>query len=142
MRDVVITKELLEAIGACDVGYAFIEENNLWGKTEDELIKFITDVGRISEEPIQWYLKQRTTEAYVRFTGKVLTMGTYQVFNSLTGLHTQYETEAEAKEALAKVCEALIDYYKPTVCQEITTQNGDACWTAIDMVATRKVTIE
>jgi len=76
-------------------------------------------------------------------SGEIITMTTnYQVFNPLTGLHSRCTSEAEAKEALARVCEALIDNYKPTVCQEITNENGDSVWTAIDLVATRKVTIE
>jgi hypothetical protein len=76
-------------------------------------------------------------------SGEIITTTTnYQVFNPLTGLHSQYASETEAKEALARVCEALIDNYKPTVCQEIINENGDSVWTAIDLVATRKVTIE
>jgi hypothetical protein len=132
VSNVIITKELMEAIGACDTGPNFIDENNLWGKTEDELIKCVTDAGRISEDPIQWYLKQRTTEAYVRFTGKEFKLGAYQVFNPLTGLHTRYETEAEATAALIEMAKAVLAQHLPTVCQELSNENGDTCWTPID----------
>jgi len=141
MSDVIITKELMEAIGACDIGPNFFTENNLWGQPESAVIAAMRQANMEKEEA--WWLEQKSTEAYVRFTGKVITMTTkYQVFNPLTGLHDQYASEVEAKEALAKVCEAIIDNYKPTVCQEITNENGDSAWTAIDLVATRKVTIE
>ena len=65
----------------------------------------------------------------------------YQVFNPLTGLHTQYESEVEAKEAYAKLCETIIKNYKPTVCQEIVNENGDSAWSLIDMTSAIKVEI-
>ena len=141
MSNVIITRELMTAIGACNSGPDFFTANNLWGQTESAVLAAMRQANMEKEEA--WWLEQKSTEAYVRAIGEVITMGTnYQVFNPLTGLHSQYASEAEAKEALARVCEALIDNYKPTVCQEIVNENGDSAWTSVDLVAIRKVTIE
>ena len=142
MSDVIITKELLiDQMGACNIGPDFIEANNLWGQPDESVICPALRVAGLNDAA-DWWLEQKKTEKFVRCNGKVITMTSkYQVFNPLTGLHTQYETEAEAKEALAKVCESVIDHHKPTVCQEIVNENGDAAWTSIDMVSTRRVTI-
>jgi hypothetical protein len=142
MSDTIITKELVvDKMGACNIGPDFIEANNLWGQPESVVLPALAAAGLTAD--VDWWLKKKKTEKFVRCSGEVITMTTnYQVFNPLTGLHDQYASEAEAKEALARVCEALIDNYKPTVCQEITNENGDSAWTAVDLVATRKVTIE
>ena len=142
MSDTIITKELVvDKMGACNIGPDFIEANNLWGQPESVVLPALAAAGLTAD--VDWWLNKKKTEKFVRCNGKVITMTTnYQVFNPLTGLHSQYASEAEAKEALARLCETLIDRYKPTVCQEITNENGDSAWTAIDLVATRKVTIE
>ena len=125
----------MEAVGACDIGPNFFTANNLWGQPESVVIAAMRQASMEKEEA--WWLEQKSTEAYVRFTGKVITMTTkYQVFNPLTGLHTQYENEVEAK-----VCETIINKYKPTVCQEIVNENGDSAWTLIDIASAIKVEI-
>jgi hypothetical protein len=142
MSDTIITKELVvDKMGACNIGPDFIEANNLWGQPESVVLPALAAAGLTAD--VDWWLNKKKTEKFVRCNGKVITMTTnYQVFNPLTGLHDQFASEAEAKEALARVCEAIIDNYKPTVCQEITNENGDSAWTSVDLVATRKVTIE
>ena len=142
MSDTIITKELLvDAMGACDVGPNFIEANNLWGQPDESVICPALRAAGLNDEA-DWWLNQKKTEKFVRCNGKVITMTTnYQVFNPLTGLHSQYASEIEAKETLAKICEAIIDKYKPTVCQELVNENGDSAWTSVDLVATRQVTI-
>jgi hypothetical protein len=137
----ILTEEFLKTQNACAEGIQSAFENNFVGQEYSDAIRgFIT---MDQKDFAGWLIEQKSTETYVRANGKVITMGTtYQVFNPLTGLHSQYASEAEAKEALARLCEILIDRYKPTVCQEITNENGDSAWTAIDLVATRKVTIE
>ena len=138
MSEVFITKELMEAIGACDTGPNFIDKNGLWGKSEKELIQFFTEGNHLPNE-FQWYMSQRTTEAYVRFTGREFTMGAYQVFNPLTGLHTRYETEAEATAALIETAKAVLAQHLPTVCRELSNENGDTCWTSVDFSTKYKV---
>ena len=141
MSSLIITKELLDAVDACAETQNYFTANNLWNLSEEAVLTALQEANM--EEPRQWWFKTKKTEKYVRATGKVFTMThNYQVFNPLTGLHSQYASEAEAKEALARICEAIIDNYKPTVCQEITNENGDSAWTLIDLAATRKVTIE
>ena len=137
----ILTEEFLKTQNACAEGVQSAFENNFVGQEYSDAIRgFIT----IDQKDFAgWLIEQKSTEVYVRANGEVITMTTnYQVFNPLTGLHNRYTSEAEAKEALAGICEAIIDNYKPTVCQEMTNENGDSAWTAIDLMATRKVTIE
>jgi hypothetical protein len=60
-------------------------------------------------------------------------MGAYQVFNPLTGVHTRYETEAEAKQALIAIAQDILKQHSPTVVQELSNENGDTVWTATKM---------
>jgi hypothetical protein len=70
----------------------------------------------------------KKTELYVRTNGSIFTMGAYQVFNPLTGQHTRYETEAEAKAALVDVAKQVLEQHCPRVVQELSNENGDTTW--------------
>jgi len=126
MRNLIITQELLNSMGACDIGPNFIDVNNLWGKTEDEILVAMQAANM--EKEIDWWIEQRSTETYVKANGSVITMGAYQVFNPLTGLHTRYETEAEAKTALVEVAQGILGQYPNLVNQELSNENGDTTW--------------
>lgn len=103
----------------------------MWDKTEMECLDFCMK-NKITKD-VAWYIKQRETEKFVRYTGKVFTMGQYQVFNPLNGTHKFCETEAEAKQELANITQALYNTYKPTVCREMTNEHGHATWIAEEM---------
>ncbi len=135
----ILTKEFLEAQNACAEGIQAAISNNIVGLEYSAAIRAFLEIDQ--KDFAGWLLEQKSTEAYVRANGREITMGAYQVFNPLTGLHSQYASEAEAKEALARICEAIIDNYKPTVCQELVNENGDSAWTSVDLVASRQVTI-
>ena len=60
-------------------------------------------------------------------------MGAYQVFNPLTGVHTKYETEAEAKQALIVIAQEILNQHSPTVVRELTNENGDSAWIATEL---------
>jgi hypothetical protein len=81
-----------------------------------------------------WYLKQRETEKFVRYTGKVFTMGKYQVFNPLTGLHTYCETEELAKAAIAEISKQILETHKISVCREFSNEHGHTTWVAEQIV--------
>jgi hypothetical protein len=50
-----------------------------------------------------------------------------------TGLYiAAYETEAEATAALIETAKAVLAQHLPTVCQELSNENGDTCWIPID----------
>ena len=66
---------------------------------------------------------------------------TYQLYNPLTGTHTRYETEAEAKTAFAELAKQMIAIYTPSVNEEITHENGDVTWTPVDFAPQLVVTI-
>lgn len=116
----------LKDIGMCKEGYDAMNALGNYGLTLDEAANNLKNAGY--PKFAEWILAQKQTEAYVRFNGKVLTMGAYQVFNPLTGIHTRYETEEEAKQALIIIAQEVLKQHCPTVVQELSNENGDTCW--------------
>lgn len=66
---------------------------------------------------------------------------TYQVFNPLTGQHTRCASEQAAKEMLLDFALQVVMNYPPTVAKEVTHENGDVTWEAVDFVSQVKVTL-
>jgi len=66
----------------------------------------------------------------------------YQVFNPLTGTHTKYTSEQEAKDAVTQIASSIVDTYKPTVCQELSNENGDTTWVAVDLIKKFNISVE
>jgi hypothetical protein len=118
-------------LGMCQEGYDAMVKINSYGLTFDEAAASLNANGY--PKFAEWLLAQKKTEAYVRFYGKVITMGAYQVFNPLTGVHTRYETEAEAKQALIAIAQDILKQHSPTVVQELSNENGDSVWIATKM---------
>ena len=139
MREIIITKELLDALGNCGDGPAFIEANNLWGKTDEEVLRAMKDAGVL--EPVFFWRQAKSSEAFVRYFGSIFTMGAYQVFNPLTGLHTRYETEAEAKAALVELAKSVLQYHGLSVVQELSNELGDTTWIPTQLHETLTVSI-
>lgn len=74
----------LKEIGMCKEGYDAMNSLGNYGLTLDEAAANLNASGY--PKFAEWVLEQKKTEAYVRFNGKVMTMGAYQVFNPLTGV--------------------------------------------------------
>jgi len=149
LSEVTATRELLAALGSCyfdanlnqtnsagdDTNkmlgaeglYTFFTDNNLWDQPETYVINVLKAHGHLAD--VEWYFKAKKTEAFVRFAGKVITMGQYQVFNPITGTHTYCETLADAKVVMAEVATQLLaNTSRITICQEISNENGDTTW--------------
>ena len=139
MREIIITKELMDALGNCGDGPAFIEANNLWGKTDEEVLRAMKDAGVL--EPVIFWRQAKSSEAFVRYFGSTFTMGAYQVFNPLTGLHTRYETEAEAKAALVELAKSVLQHHGLSVVQELSNELGDTTWIPTQLHETLTVSI-
>ena len=122
----ILTRELLLEVHSCQEGYRFGVENNLIGGDYDDAITFCANNNK--QEFADWLTAQKSTEYYVRNNGSILTMGAYQVFNPLTGQHTRYETEAEAKAALVEIAKEVLNQHCPKVVQELSNENGDTTW--------------
>ena len=116
----------LKEIGMCKEGYDAMNSLGNYGLTLDEAAANLNASGY--PKFAEWVLEQKKTEAYVRFNGKVMTMGAYQVFNPLTGVHTKYETEAETKQALIIIAQEILKQNSPMVVQELSNENGDTTW--------------
>jgi hypothetical protein len=121
----------LREIGMCQEGYDAMNALGNYGLTLDEAAANLNANGYLKFAG--WVLEQKKTEAYVRFNGSIITMGAYQVFNPLTGVHTKYETEAEAKQALIAIAQDILKQHSPTVVQELSNENGDTVWIATKM---------
>jgi hypothetical protein len=142
---VLMTRELLSHLGACGMSIDRPElknfdlsinkgepddhyhtVNNNWGKTEAECLDFL--LRNQLYKDFYWYVEQRKTEKFIRYVGKVITMGKYQVFNPLTGVHTLCETEAEAKSLMTDIATQIIAQTPITVCRELSNELGDTTW--------------
>lgn len=125
-RIMILTREFLLEVHSCQDGYRFGLDNNLIGGDYQAAIQCCIDNGK--QEFADWLVTQKSTEYYVRNNGSTITMGAYQVFNPLTGVHTKYETETEAKAALIEVAKQVLEQHCPTVVQELANENGDTTW--------------
>lgn len=122
----ILTREFLLDVHSCQEGYRFGVENNLIDGNYDDAINFCSNNGH--QDFADWLIEQKKTEYYVRNNGSIINMGTYQVFNPLTGLHTKYETEELARLALIEIAKDVLKHHCPIVVQEISNENGDATW--------------
>lgn len=130
----ILTQEFLTANQVCESGQNIADIGNYIGQDFDFVIRDLLRKGYRDEAA--WMQGSKSTETYVRMNGSILTMGAYQVFNPLTGTHTRYETEEEAKQALVAVAKDVLAAHVPQVVQEISNEKGDAVWIPVDMVTT------
>jgi len=149
-NQIIITKELLLHLGSCGISFDrpnqknydptkddssaddhYFTVANMWGRTEIECIEFLID-NNLSRD-LAWYIEQRKTEKFVRYIGKVFSMGKYQVFNTLTGTHQYCDTEEEAKIALTEIAKAIIATHSLTICRELTNEYGHTTWISSEL---------
>jgi hypothetical protein len=128
---VILTKEFLEQQQACAEGIQLCIDNNYFGLEYNQVIKNFISIDQ--KDYAGWLIEQKSTEQYLRANGSVITMGAYQIFNPLTGQHTRYETESEAKTALIEVAQAVLNQQCPRVVQELANENGDTTWISTNM---------
>lgn len=122
----ILTREFLVTVNSCLPGYRFGLEHNLIGKDYEYAIQYCRD--NAGEEFATWLEEQKKTEAYVRLNGENITMGAFKVFNPLAGTHVKFETEEEARTAMAEIAKEVLKQHCPRVVQEISNENGDTTW--------------
>lgn len=127
----IFTQEFLNANNVCAEGQKVADDFNLYGMDIDQSIKVLLQAGL--KEDAGWILKAKDTEYYVRQNGSNITMGAYQVFDPISGVHVRYETEAEAKAALIATAKQVLELHCPKVVQELSNENGDTTWVPCDM---------
>lgn len=129
MKNNMLTENLLSTLGACQEGIDVASQNNYFGQSYYDVIKDLLSKGE--REFAGWMVEQTKTELYVRATGGVITMNqTYQVFNPLTGTHTEYSDEASARVAMVEISNQVLQNYPINIVQSISNENGDTAWTA------------
>ena len=133
----ILTEEFLKSQDACQEGIETVIDNNIIGIEYNLAIRQLIDLNE--QDYAGWMIEQKKTEAYVRANGSVFTMNAYQVFNPLTGQHTRYETEAEAKSALVDIAKQVLTQHVPVVVQELANENGDTTWIATTLHETLKI---
>ena len=139
-----VTLQFLKDNGLCDEVYAwaattFAQEISVnpvvdWDYARSKLVTYCEQNPTITKGWVEWSDKLRQSEAYVKFNGSVITMGTnFQVFNPLTGSHTEYDTEDAARSATVEITKQILANYKITVVQSVSNENGDSAWTAYEL---------
>lgn len=131
--------EFLAGVNICADGVVAMQEVGTYGFSVDEAAQKLKEAGH--RDFAAWLLKQKNTEAYVRFNGSQFTMGAYQIHNPLTGQHTRYETEEEAKAALIQIATEILAIHHPTVVRELSNENGDVTWIPTQLIEQLKVTL-
>lgn len=144
MSDLIITPELMATIKACtgtpESGPDFFTAQNLWGKTETEVLAAMSAAGMAAS--IEWWNKQKTTEVYVRATAKEITMlEKYQVFDPISGTYTAYTSLEEAKLGLAAVAKEFLATSNLHIGQGIQNEYGDTAWTGLGIPGELVVTV-
>ena len=127
----ILTQEFLDIAGVCTEGQQVAIDGAYIGWDYDEVIKDLVKNGK--NEDAGWMLFQKKTEAYVRFNAKEVTMGAYQVFNPITGIHNEYQTEEEAKVGMIEVANQILNSNVISVCQVISNENGDSTWIPVEL---------
>ena len=118
--------QFLESFGACDPGMQTAKDLGIYGK---ELPEALAVLEANNQEQYADFIKNiMDTEEYVRFNGSIITMGTYQVFNPITGQHQEYQDEESARGGIADIQRQILEQYPVSVTQSITNENGDSTW--------------
>jgi hypothetical protein len=139
-----LTLQFLKDNKACDEGYTwtattFAQEFSVdpiidWDYGRTKLVPYCEQNPTTTKGWVEWFDKLRQSEAYVKFNGSVITMGTnFQLFNPLTGSHAEYNTEDAARSAAVEITKQILANYKITVVQSISNENGDSAWTAHEL---------
>lgn len=112
---------------ACLEGIDFADRHpELEGVDYNEAIRLLLQSGNRQEAA--WLVSQKTTPLYVRSNGSNITVNAFQVYNPLTGQHTRFETEEQAKEEALRIANAIMETYKPSIVKEISNEKGDVAW--------------
>lgn len=138
-----LSLKFLKDNGVCDEAYAWTAEtfkenfaiNELldWDFGRSKLIVYCEENPDITNGWVSWFDNLKNSEAFIRFNGKEITMGGYQVFNPITGLHTDYATLEEAKQGMADVAFQIIQNFEISVCQVMSNENGDSTWVPVQI---------
>lgn len=121
----IITKEFLQSVDCCTEGYQFALDNNLIGMEYEDALRFLEENGQT--QFAQWGRDLKKTREYFDANGSIV-MRKFQVFNPLTGQHTQYDTIEEAKVALIEVANIVLETHCPRIVEELTNDKGDVTW--------------
>jgi hypothetical protein len=122
----ILTQKFFTDNNVCEAGQVVVDEYNLIGMDIDLAIKTLLQADLKNDAG--FILEIKNSEYYVKNNGGIFTMGAYQVFNPLTGQHTRYKTEEEAKIALVEISKQVLDLHCPRVVQELSNENGDTTW--------------
>ena len=118
-------QEFFKSIDMCQDGYRAMFALGNYGLTFDEAANRLEERGY--PRFAAWVREKKNTPEYVHFYGKEVTVS-YNVFNPLTGTHTEYSDEASAREAVIEVSKQILAAYPVNVVEVHTNENGDSAW--------------
>jgi len=136
----ILTEAFLIAADACAEGMDIARQNNYIGKDYDWVMRDLLSLD--NRDFAGWMLDQKRTENYVRHNGSIITMVNFQVFDPLTGQHTEYPDEDSARLAMIEISKKILDKYKITLVRSIVNENGDTAWTSAQLTNPLTVCID
>jgi len=123
----ILNKEFLKGYGCCTEGYRYaLSVGAIDNWTLDQAVEHCRTMG--FSEFADDLEKQKKTELYVRMNGNIIMSEVYQVFNPLTGEHTQCESLEEAKTYISEVSNQLLLSHGVNLVKELRNDKGDAVW--------------
>jgi hypothetical protein len=122
----ILTEQFLISSCACANGTAVGISGGYIGMEYGEVIRALIRDGKTEEAG--WMIEQKKTELYVRLNGEIVVSDSYQVFDPITGTHTQCGSKEEATAELARVSEAILAYHGAGIVRELRNDKGDSTW--------------
>jgi len=131
--------------GNCKESIGYLEDHNLFGREEQYILDFIrnnekefkcegTVVSNSQGEQFQhedldhpWCLNWKrlmSKPENIRKVGTTINMKTYQLFNSVTGEHEEYNTLEEAKAAMIALVKSIVKDHRIDIAVEISNEHG------------------
>lgn len=122
----ILTEEFLQQQKACIDGIFYAGEKRLFGLDYDEVIRETILDGK--RDFAGWLIEQKSTEGYVRANGKDIVMGTYKIFNPITGQYIECQNQDEVRVAAVSITKDILQQHAIGVVQCITNENGNVAW--------------
>ena len=126
-------EQFMIAVTGCEDGIQRAKDIGIYGTELDDAIPLLREKGFTQDAA--WLKTLKKTEEYVRFNGKEITMGdAFQVFNPVTGVHTRYDSEEEARAASLIIAQQILAHQNITICKELRNENGDTAWIPVQLL--------
>lgn len=128
---IIVTQDLMKHVGACHEARDYFTEQNLWGKTETEVLDILKQAQRKTD--IQWWERCKQSSKFLTYYDYCF--GDFRVRNLITNDFDICQNYDEAVEQHRKNLSAYLDSQAHlfSVCLEVLDKNGNAIWRPVDL---------